>query len=75
MASALVSASPEPIGSTSTSGTTPNRSDRSTRARVALVREPSSTARRQTRDGAVRKNSFTLITGPRQAMQASETIP
>ena len=43
------------------------------RASVALVREPSSTASRVTRPGAVRKKSFTLITGPRQPMQASDT--
>ena len=51
----------------------PNRLANKIRQRATLVLEPSSIAIREVFSGRVRKNSRTLMTGPRQAMHAFET--
>ena len=56
------------------SGSRPKRSFSRIRTSATLVREPSSKANVEILAARTRLNSFTLSTGPRQAMQASETI-
>ncbi|QDT39552.1 hypothetical protein Pan189_39610 [Stratiformator vulcanicus] len=73
-ASAVVSAVECDKGSGSAVGLTPYFSSRISRVRVALVREPSSSARDFTSPGETRQYSFTLRTGPRAETHASEMI-
>ena len=72
--SASASFGPSPIGRGVNVGVRPKRRRNRIWTSATLVREPSSNAKDRISLIGTRLSNFTLNTGPRQAMQASETI-